>query len=59
MRALVGDCSVGPWARKGLEGCASSHAEGGAGAIAESRKARFFASGVARNPGGKKCAHHF
>jgi hypothetical protein len=27
-------------ARQGLEGCASSHAAGGAGAIAESRKAR-------------------
>jgi hypothetical protein len=37
-------------ARKGLEGCEAATARGaGAGAIAESRKARFFAAAAAKN----------
>jgi hypothetical protein len=39
-----------PLGRKGLEGCEAATALAGAGAIAESRKARFFVWGLRSNP---------
>jgi hypothetical protein len=39
-----------PWAAQGIGGMRSSHAEGGAGAIAESRKARFPARSAGNAP---------